>query len=305
MPAHSRRIRLSALTLGTVTLVATALVATSGTTLAASSSVKPVVAGAPYLALGDSIVFGYRESNNNPAPDYSNAANYKGYPEDIAAAMGLDLTNASCPGETTSSMIDKTAASNGCENSYDATSGQQVPVGYRKAYPLHTSYKRSQLGFAELFLKRHPNTRLVTLTIGANDGFLCQKQTSDGCISEFGDLQTKLKKNLQTIFKRIRATGYTGQIVLLNYYSYDYTDNFLTAEITLLNNALAEGAKGYHVRIASAFDAFKAATEQNGGDTCAAQLITVLTNGSTPCGVHPSIQGQALLAQTVMARVKK
>ena len=31
----------------------------------------------------------------------------------------------------------------------------------------------------------------------------------------------------------------------------------------------------------------------------------VLDNGSTPCGVHPSIQGQSLLAQTVMARVKK
>jgi len=211
MPSKSRHFRLSALTLGTVALVGTGLVATSGTTLAASSSVKPVVAGAPYLALGDSIVFGYRESNNNPAPDYSNAANFKGYPEDIAAALGLDLTNASCPGETTSSMIDKNAASNGCENSYDASSGQQVPVGYRKAYPLHTSYKGSQLSFAEHFLKQHPGTRLVTLTIGANDGFLCQKQTSDGCISEFGDLQTKLKKNLQTIFKGIRGTGYKGR----------------------------------------------------------------------------------------------
>jgi lysophospholipase L1-like esterase len=305
MPAKSRRFRLSALTLGTVAAVATSLVATTGTTLAATSRVQPVVAGSPYLSLGDSIVFGYRESNNTPAPDYSNPANFKGYPEYIAAALGLDLTNASCPGETTSSMIDKTAASNGCENSYDDASGQQVPVGYRKAYPLHTSYKRSQLGFAKLFLKRHPNTRLVTLTIGANDGFLCQKQTSDGCISEFGDLQTKLKKNLGTIFKGIRGTGYTGQIVLLNYYSYNYTDNFLTAEIQLLNSALADGAKGYHVRIASAFDAFKAATEQNGGDTCAAQLITVLTDGSSPCGVHPSIQGQTLLAQTVMARAKK
>jgi hypothetical protein len=95
MPANSRRFRLSALTLGTVAAVATSLVATTGTTLAATSRAKPVVAGSPYLALGDSIVFGYRESNNPPAPDYSNAANFKGYPEDIAAAMGLALTNAS------------------------------------------------------------------------------------------------------------------------------------------------------------------------------------------------------------------
>jgi lysophospholipase L1-like esterase len=305
MLANSRRFRLSALTLGTVAVVGTSLVATTGTTLAATSRVKPVVAGAPYLALGDSVVFGYREANNPPAPDYSSAANFKGYPEYVAAALGLALTNASCPGETTSSMIDKKAASNGCENSYDATSGQQVPVGYRNSFPLHTSYKRSQLGFAELFLKRHPDTRLVTLTIGANDGFLCQKQTSDGCVGEIGQLTTTIKKNLQTIFKGIRGTGYKGQIVLLNYYSFNYNDSLLTAEIQILNNALAQGADGYRVRIASGFDAYKAATEQSSGDTCAAALITLLDNGSTPCGVHPSIQGQSLLAQTVMARVKK
>ena len=305
MPSNPRRLRLSALTLCTIAAIASSLVATSGTTLAATSRAKPVVAGSPYLALGDSIVFGYREANNPPAPDYSNAANFKGYPEDIAAAMGLVLTNASCPGETTSSMIDKKAASNGCENSYDPSTGQQVPIGYRNSYPLHTSYAGSQLRFAEHFLKTHPNTRLVSLTIGANDGFLCQKQTSDGCVGEISTLTATIKKNMHTIVKGLRATGYTGQIVLLNYYSFNYNDGLLTAEIQILNNALAEGVKGYHVRIASAFDAYKAATEQNNGDTCASALITLLDNGSTPCGVHPSIQGQSLLAQTVMARTKK
>jgi len=305
MSAHSRRLRLPALTLGILATTATSLVATSGPTLAASSAVKPVVAGTPYLALGDSIVFGYRESSNTPTPDYSNAANFRGYPEDIAAAMGLELTNAGCPGETTASLINKNAASNGCENHYDPTSQQQVDGGYRTLYPLHASYKRSQLYFAERFLNHHPNTRLVTLTVGANDAFLCQAQTSDGCIGEIGDLTTKIKKNVATILKRVRATGYANQIVLLNYYSLDYSDAFLTAEVQIINQALADAAKPYHVRIASAFDSFKAATEQNGGDACDAQLITVLTNGPSPCGVHPSIQGAAFLAQTVMARIKK
>jgi len=301
----SRRFRLPALTLGVLAATATSLVAASGPTLAASSKVQPVVAGTPYLALGDSIVFGYRESTNTPTPDYTNAANFRGYPEDIAAAMGLVLTNAACPGETTSSLINKNAASNGCENHYDSTSQQQVDGGYRSAYPLHASYKRSQLYFAERFLNHHPNTRLVTLTVGANDGFLCQAQTSDGCLSEIGEVSEKIKKNVGTILKRIRATGYANQIVLLNYYSLDYNDGLLTAEVQIVNQAIADGAKPYNVRIASAFDAFKAATEQNGGDSCDAQLVTVLTNGSSPCGVHPSIQGSALLAQTVMARVKK
>ena len=305
MPVAPLRIRVSAIALATVAAVVTSLVATAGTTLAATSSAKPVVAGAPYLALGDSIAFGYREQANNPSPDYSNAASFVGYPEDLAAAMGLRLTNAACPGETTSSMINKHGASNGCENSYNPNTRQQDPVGYRTAFPLHVRYGGSQLAFAKKFLESHPKTRLVTLTIGANDGFLCQAQTTDGCLSEFGALQATIKKNLHTIFGGIRGTGYAGQIVLLNYYSLDYSNNTTTGEIQLLDNALAQGARGYKVRIASAFDSFKAATDQNGGDVCQAELITVLQNQSSPCGVHPSVQGQALLAQTVMARLKK
>ena len=303
--SHSRRFRAPSFALATVALVGTSLVATTGTTLAASGAVRPVVAGAPYLALGDSIAFGYREAANTPTPDYSKATNFRGYPEDVASALGLAVTNAACPGETTSSMINKNAASNGCENHYDTTSKQQAAGGYRTLYPLHASYQRSQLRFAERFLNHHPNTRLITLTIGANDAFLCQATTSDGCVSEFGELVGKVKTNVGTILKRIRATGYTDQIVLLNYYSLDYNDGLLTAEIQVLNNALADASKPYHVRIASAFDAFKAATEQDGGSSCDARLVTVLQNSSSPCGVHPSIQGQALLAQTVMARVKK
>jgi lysophospholipase L1-like esterase len=305
MLANSRRFRLSASTLSAAALVAGSLAATTGTTLAATSRVKPVVAGSDYLALGDSIVFGYREATNQPTPDYSNAANFRGYPEDVASAMGLNLTNAACPGETTSSMIDKTAASNGCEYHYDPSTQQQVAGGYRTDHPLHTSYRRAQLGFAELFLKRHPNTRLVTLTIGANDAFLCLQQTSDGCVSEFFTLLQTITKNVDTILKGIRATGYTGQIVLVEYYSLNYSDSTLTGEIQILNSNIAQAAKPYHVRIASAFNAYKDATAQNGGDTCQAQLLTVLTNDSSPCGVHPSIQGQALLAQTAMARMKK
>jgi lysophospholipase L1-like esterase len=304
MATTSIRRRAFAVTVAVVVAVAS-LVITAGTTLAATARVQPVVAGSTYLALGDSIVFGYRESSNMPNPDYSNAANFMGYPEDIAAALGLKLTNAGCPGETTSSMIDKTADSNGCENRYDSTSQQQVAGGYRTAFPLHTSYRRSQLPFAEQFLKRHPGTRLVTLTIGANDAFLCVSKTSDGCVSEFGTLLTTIKTNIATILKRIRATGYTGQIVLVDYYSLNYSDSTLTGEIQILNSNIEQAAKPYNVRVASAFNAFKNATAQNGGDTCQAELLTVLTNASSPCGVHPSVQGQALLAQTAMARVKK
>jgi lysophospholipase L1-like esterase len=305
MALKSRRFRMSAVALGAVATVAFSMTATSGTTLAATGKVKPVVAGSRYLALGDSISFGFREPTNLPAPDYSKATNFAGWPEDVAKALGLKLTNAACPGETTSSLINKKAESNGCESHYDSTAGQQVVGGYRTVNPLHVSYRGSQLAFAESFLKQHPGTRLVSLMIGANDGFLCQKTTSDGCESEFFGLLTKIHNNITTILKGIRGTGYAGQIVLLTYYSSNYADNTTTGEIAVLNNSIVQAVKPYNVRIASGFDAFQAATQQNGGDACQAQLLTVLTNGDAPCGVHPSIQGQALLAQTVMARIKK
>lgn len=305
MALNSRRFRMSAFAVGTAATVVLSMLATSGTTLAATGKVKPVVAGSRYLALGDSISFGFRESTNLPAPDYSKAANFVGWPEDVAAALGLKLTNAACPGETTSSLINKNAESNGCESHYDSTTGQQAAGGYRTVNPLHVSYSGSQLSFAKNFLKKHPGTRLVSLMIGANDGFLCQKETTDGCQSEFFGLLTKIHNNITTILKGIRGTGYAGQIVLLTYYSFNYADNTTTGEIAVLNNNIIQAAKPYNVRIASGFDAFQAATQQNGGDSCQAQLLTVLTNGDSPCGVHPSIQGQALLAQTVMARIKK
>lgn len=282
-------------------LVATLLAPAAGH--AATAPPRPAVPGSIYLALGDSIVFGYRESTNLPTPDYSNAASFRGYPEQVASALGLKLTNAACPGETTASFIARSGASNGCENTYVPGTGQVVG-GYRVDHPLHVSYARSQLAFAKTFLRHHPGTRLVTLTIGANDAFLCQASTSDGCVNEFGTVLAHLKTNLATIVGGIRGIGYTGQFILLTYYSLDYADATLTGEVNLLDKALVSAVSPYHVRIASGYNAFAAAAAQTRGDVCAAALVTVLTSGS-PCGVHPSIAGTSVLAQAVEGKVRK
>lgn len=292
------------LVLALVSLTAVAVAVPSTTSFAAGHSratVKPAVPGSRYLALGDSIVFGYRESANLPTPDYSKPGTFRGYPEELAANLGLTLTNAACPGETASSFVNVAAQSNGCESHYDTTSKNQVVGGYRVDHPLHTGYTGSQFAFAKQFLRAHPNTRLITLTIGANDGFLCLESTSDSCISEFGQLLSTLRKNIATTLKGIRDTGYTSQIVLVNYYSTDYSNSILTGEIMGLNQALAQASAPYHVKIANAFDAFETAAAQTSGSTCAAALITVLTSGG--CGIHPSVSGAALLAQTAARQV--
>jgi len=257
----------------------------------------PVRPGSTYLALGDSVTFGYREATNLPTPDYPDAASFVGYPEDVAADLDVHAVNASCPGETSGSFIDASAPSNGCEN---APGGGH---GYRDAYPLHVRYAGSQLAFAVHYLRRHHDVRLVSLMIGANDGFLCQETTADHCASELPAVLQRIGANVRTILGAVRGTGYRGQIVIVNYYSLNYADATQNAQSAALNQAMDTAAAPFHVRIADGFATFQRAALQSGGDSCKAGLLTQLTSGG--CGVHPSVAGQQLLAGAVERVVAK
>lgn len=251
-----------------------------------------------YLALGDSVTFGYRESNTTPAPNYHDAASFIGYPQDVGLALGMQVANASCPGETSLSLTTKGVQSNGCEN---------VPgggPGYRSAYPLHVSYKGTQLAYANAYLKTHKRTQLVSLMIGANDAFLCEETTSDDCSSELPTVLKQIATNVADTLSTIRKTDhYKGQIVIVDYYSLDYANSTDNAGSEALNTTVDKAAKPYKVQIADGYAAFQAAALQSGGDSCTAGLLTQLTSGG--CGVHPSIAGQAVLALAVEAVVKK
>jgi lysophospholipase L1-like esterase len=272
-----------------------------------AAKAAPVVPGSRYLALGDSVPFGYREANSIPAPNFHRQRTFIGYPEDVAANLGLRLANAACPGETTASFLKASAQSNGCENSFPKATN---PIGYRSVYPLHVKYSsphESQLTFAERYLVKHPGTRLVSLMIGANDGFICQQTTTDGCFKEFGALQAKITRNVTTIFKGIRNKAhYRGQIVLVTYYSIDYSNATDNLESQGLNSALEKAAKPFHVEIANGYGQFRLAARQGHGNICTAQLVTALSGKDKgTCGVHPSLAGQALLAQAVERAIKK
>ena len=286
--------------IGVVTLVAAVAVPAGASGAAAVSGAhrprpaRPVVAGSTYLALGDSVTFGYRESANLPTPDYLDQASFVGYPEDVGSALGLRVVNPSCPGETSASLINDTAPSYACETN----------PGYRTDYPLHVSYAGSQLHFAETYLEHHRNVRLVSLLIGANDTFLCEATTTDNCASELPTVLAAVSKNVRTILSGIRhVAGYRGQLVVLDYYDLNYADPTGTAGTVALNNAIRSSALGYRVRFADAFAAFDQAAAQAGGNSCTAGLLTELTTGG--CGVHPSVAGQALLANVVEAAIRK
>jgi lysophospholipase L1-like esterase len=254
----------------------------------------PVTGGSAYLSLGDSVTFGYQESNVVPAPNYHDAASFPGYPEQLGAELHLRVTNPACPGETSGSLINAAAPSNGCENAY------------RKAFPLHVSYHGSQLAYAVSYLRSHPGVKLVSLMIGANDAFLCQKMTKDACTSqsEITAVFTKLAANVRTILSAVRDRAhYRGQLAILNYYSLDYTSPFITNISLGLNKAMDGAAKPFHVEVADGFGELKTASARSGGNPCTAGLLTQL-GAPGKCGVHPSYAGQALLAQALLKAIR-
>lgn len=283
------------------------LAAMSGSALAKKHKPKPkkptitphtaITKGSGYLALGDSVTFGYEEAQVVPAPDYADASSFVGYPQLLGRELHLNVVNAACPGETSSSFVDSTAQSNGCEN----TPGKGN-VGYRALSPLHAHYTGTQLAYAVAYLKKHHDVRLVSLMIGANDFLVCQASTADHCAGfiEQAAVIGAVEKNVKTILSSIRNKAhYNGQIAIVNYYGLNYADPAAVAQSQVLNQSIDTAARPFHVEIADGFGVLGAAAAHSGGNTCTAGLLTQLTGASTPCGIHPSYAGQALLAQAV------
>ncbi len=245
-----------------------------------------------YLALGDSVAFGYREPNASPPPNYSDASSFVGYPEVVGRALDFTVANAACTGESSASFISSSGQSNGCESFHGSG------PGYRTEYPLHVNYRGTQLQYAVQFLESHPRTQLVSLMIGYNDLFVCQETTADRCASEVPVVLRQVSTNVADILGAIRNQArFRGQVVIVHYYAFDYANAADTESSQAVNGALDSAARPFHVQIADGFSVFKAAARSFGGDSCAAGLLTRLTRGG--CGIHPSAAGQALLAAAV------
>jgi lysophospholipase L1-like esterase len=276
---------------------AAAALLAAGVLPVAGASAAPVTGAAAngtYLALGDSVAFGFVPAQAVPPPNYLDARSLVGYPEDVAQAQRVRVWNASCPGETTASMLTPGAQSNGCENSLGS------PVGYRTLYPLHVQYQGTQTAYALPYLAAHRHTQLVSIDIGANDAFLCQETTADHCTSP-AELQGVLKEitqNLTAIYTQIRdVAGYRGPLVALTYYSLNYGDPVQVAATRLLNLAIAGVTTSFGGTVADGFAAFEGPSGASAGSPCAAGLLIKLPDGT--CNIHPSAAGHLLLAQAI------
>lgn len=255
-----------------------------------------------YLALGDSLPFGY-----NPLVQPPDLSHYLGYPSIISAISEKSLTNASCPFETTGTFLSGGTTADGLFGCpiWRAASGL--------ANPLFVSYSGPQLEYATSFLQSHPNIRLVTIQLGGNDlgdlAFFCQGVPA--CeLPRLPATLAQVSTNLGMTITDIRGAGYRGPIVLVNYYAFNYTNLVQAGAFSALAATIATvAAASPDVKVADAFKAFALVSAPFAGDTCAAGLRIKLNSlnpqtGDT-CDVHPTFAGHAVLAGSVFAALAK
>ncbi|MGB8383245.1 MAG: GDSL-type esterase/lipase family protein [Dermatophilaceae bacterium] len=298
---RSRSFRVRGATLGVVLAcvvgVFSAAPATAGSSRGSTGNSNPNT----YLALGDSVTFGYDPLLVQPGGDRVDPEVFVGFPQLVAwrSSPKLKLVNASCPGETSTGFITGAAADDFRCQFYRQSIGD-----------LHVSYEGSQLQFATSYLAAHPRTNVVSLMIGANDLLKLQSTctqtnpaTVNDCIaSGLPALLTRLQMNLMTIYTALRDTGFTARFVALTYYSPNYTDVPFTNAARAVNDVLTQVAEAFDGTVADTFTAFDKAAAPYGGDTCATGLLIHLT--PTSCDIHTSPAGDRLLASTFLSAVK-
>lgn len=258
-----------------------------------NNSSTSAVKGPSYLALGDSISFGYTPLVELDKANVD-AGLFVGYPELLAEKLNYTVTNPSCAGETSASFVDLAGKDNGCH------SGDNPRNQFRKV-----DFDVSQLEFAGEFLRANNDTKLVTISIGGNDllvaesecdleavPVLCKAGRVPGIIYNFG-------KNIIKIVKDLRSTGYKGQIVFVTNYARNYKDAVQKLALGLLN-AEAKAIGHFHgFKVASGFEAFDKASKAYDSDICKAGLSIPLPEGG--CDQHPSAKGREVLAEAVLS----
>ena len=143
--------------------------------------------------------------------------------------------------------------------------------------------------YALKYLAVHRHTRLVTINIGANDVFLCQETTADHCASaaEVHAALQEIQANLTTIYTKIRDVArHHGLLVVLTYYSLNYSDPAQVAGAEALNSAIASVTEKFGGKVADGFAAFEGLSAAFGGSPCAAGLLTFFARPSPTCSSH-------------------
>jgi lysophospholipase L1-like esterase len=245
-----------------------------------------------YLALGDSLAFGYQQARfNSLFPNENPAAFDTGYVDDFGRVLRffdrrLQVVNDGCPGETTDSFI------NG-------------PCQYQLTFPLHHPYvggpSSSQLSDALAYLQANGNAvNPITIDIGANDALGVTEGTcklEPTCIGEHAPaLFTHIASNLGLILGDLRGAAPHTKIIVLGLYNPFGPSLAGADELTAqLNAVMKQVASTVGARFADPLPVFNPSGAREQPTLC------LLTNICTPLkDIHPTDLGYAVLAGLVL-----
>lgn len=240
-----------------------------------------------YLALGDSLAFGFQSFKFNanfpvvPASVFST-----GYADYLGGMLqeirpGITTVNYGCPGETTTSFID-----GGCN--YTAS-----------GFPLHDPYEGSQLSAALAFLDAHRGqVSPITINLGTNDLIRLRTTCGDDVACYFTNgpaVLNTIATNLHYILSQLRAAAPDAEIITFTTYDVAFLLDVRLQQLVLaLNAVVVSTAAQSSVRVADVFTAF------NGGPQPA--TICALTLICTPLqDSHPSDLGYEVIARQIWA----
>ena len=280
-----------------------------GRALVLTVLVAPVFAASNsrYLALGDSISFGYHPLPPPPQPIQS----YVGYPEILDPLVPKQEINLSCPGQTSASFLSGSSATEVPGENCEFISAQ-LPGWKAANFPLHNSYTGTQADYAVSQLLANKSIDLVTISLGGDDllfvQYMCGGPANpkfvtcvQGALSDPKGALFAYGNNLGTILAKIREEAqYTGTIVLVKYFATS-TDPLVKQAIGALNQVMAQVGSQFGAKVADAYTAFQIASIPYGGDPCKAGLLVRLS--PTTCDVHPTRLGQDVIATTVLIAI--
>jgi lysophospholipase L1-like esterase len=250
-----------------------------------------------YLALGDSLAFGYQQAKfNSLFPNEDPAAYNTGYVDDFGHFLlkthhDTSVVNDGCPGETTDSFI-------------------AGPCHYQLAFPLHHPYvggvSASQLSDALAYLHAHPGTvSPITLDIGANDALgviesVCKMEPA--CVAAHAPaLFAHIATNLGAILADLRGAAPSAKIVVLGLYNPFGASIAGGSELTAaLNDVMRNVTSTALARFADPLPAFNPPGAQEQPTIC---LLTNMCpppeSGKSP-DIHPTNLGYEVLGDLVL-----
>jgi lysophospholipase L1-like esterase len=274
-----------------------------------------------YLALGDSLAYGYHAAQFQEelkSKGFVEAANFNdGYVNDFGAALKLfnpklQIVNDGCPGETTETMIHGSGV--GPEYCAGGPTGSPFPKAF-----LHHPYTGTQLEDA-LAIAKEPGVNTITLDIGANDilqflGSTCGFPAAFSCTpaqieAEIGHVTA----NVGLILGQLRAAAPKAKIIFVSQYNPYPTvlspEGTGDATVEGLNAALKAVAASDGVSFANTARVINFSGTHGGpesGDIRTVCAFTAMCPGGTfnpaspSADIHPTKLGYAAMAAVVGA----